>query len=85
MDFHCFQGGSFVPGIAVVPPLNLTFYGNCYMETCLPVDILLKASTFTTCTKTCFDVLLTNKATTTYVDNVVASVSNQHVLHLVVC
>ncbi|MFM7978241.1 MAG: hypothetical protein ACKPKO_02905, partial [Candidatus Fonsibacter sp.] len=41
--FPLLGGGNIVPGIAVVPPLSLTYYGNDYIEIGLDVDLSLKA------------------------------------------
>ncbi|MFM7989164.1 MAG: hypothetical protein ACKPKO_58605, partial [Candidatus Fonsibacter sp.] len=70
-------GGNIVPGIAVVPPLSLTYYGNDYIEIGLGVDISLKADKSTTYTKSEVDELLTNKASITYVDNAIAATSTR--------
>ncbi|MFM7987467.1 MAG: hypothetical protein ACKPKO_49960, partial [Candidatus Fonsibacter sp.] len=49
--FPLLGGGNIVPGIAVVPPLSLTYYGNDYIEIGLSVDLSLKADKSTTYTK----------------------------------
>ena len=38
--FPLFGGGNIVPGIAVVPPMHLTYYGNDYNELGLAVFII---------------------------------------------
>ena len=52
MGFPLLHAGNIVPGIAVVPPLNMTYYGNDYIEIGLSVDLSLKADKATTYTKT---------------------------------
>ena len=37
--FPLLGGGNIVPGIAVVPPMTLTYYGNDYIEFGLAVDL----------------------------------------------
>ena len=66
--FPLLGGGNIIIGIAVVPPLTLTYYGNDYIEIGLAVDLNQKANTSTTYTKTEVDGLLVIKASTSYVD-----------------
>ena len=70
-------GGNIVPGIYVVPPLSLSYYGNDYIQIGLDVDISLKVDKSTTYTKSEVDGLLTNKASITYVDNAIAATSTR--------
>ena len=49
--FPLLGGGNIVPGVAVVATLNLTYYGNDYIEIGLAVDLSLKADKSTTYTK----------------------------------
>jgi len=44
-------GGNIMPGIAGVPPLTLTYYGNDYIEIGLAVDLNQQANTATPYTK----------------------------------
>ena len=37
--FPLLGGGNIIPGIAVVPPLTLTYYGNGYNKIGLAVDL----------------------------------------------
>ena len=41
--FPLLGGGNIVPGIAVAPPLNLTYYGNDYIEIGLVVYLSQKS------------------------------------------
>ena len=74
--FPLLGGGNIILGIAVVPPMTLTYYGNDYIEICLAVYLNQKANTSTTYTNTEVDGLLVTKASTTYVDNALASKQN---------
>ena len=63
-------GGRYtVPGIAVVPPLNLTCYGKDYNEIGLAFDLSQKADNSTTYTKTEVDDIMKAKQNTlTFID-----------------
>ena len=74
--FPLLGGGNIIIGIAVVPPLTLTYYGNDYIEFRLAVDLNQKANTATTYTKTEVDGWLVPKASTTYVNNALAAKQN---------
>ena len=37
--FPLLGGGNIVPGVAIVPPLNVNYYGNDYIELGLAVDL----------------------------------------------
>ena len=63
------------PGVAVVPPLTLTDYGNACIEIGLAIDLSQTADKATTYTKTEVDGLLTGKATITCVDHAIANQS----------
>ena len=80
--FPLLGGGNIIPGIAVVPPMTLTYYGNDYIEIGLAVDLNQKANTATTYTKSEVDGLLSTKASTSYVDSSVASVLDQDLITL---
>ena len=60
--FPLLGGGNIVPGIAVVPPLSLTYYGNDYIE--IGVDLSQKADKSTTCTKSEVDSIASTKQAT---------------------
>ncbi|MFM7987372.1 MAG: hypothetical protein ACKPKO_49470, partial [Candidatus Fonsibacter sp.] len=60
--FPLLGGGNIVPGIAVVPPLSLTYYGNDYIE--IGVDLSLKADKSTTYTKSEVDSIASTKQAT---------------------
>ena len=62
------RAGNIVPGIAVVPPLNITYYVNDYIDIVLSVDLALKADKATTYTITQVDTSLALKGnqSTTY-------------------
>jgi hypothetical protein len=74
--FPLLGGGSIIPGIAVVPPLTLTYDGNDYIEIGLAVDLNQKANTSTTYTKTEVDGLLVTEASTSYVDTALTAKQN---------
>ncbi|MFM7978404.1 MAG: hypothetical protein ACKPKO_03730, partial [Candidatus Fonsibacter sp.] len=57
--FPLLGGGNIVPGIAVVPPLSLTYYGNDYIE--IGVDLSQKADKSTTYTKSEVDSIASTK------------------------
>ena len=78
--FPLLGGGNIIPGIAVVPPMTLTYYGNDYIEIGLAVDLNQKANTATTYTKSEVDGLLSTKASTSYVDSSVASLLDQDLI-----
>ena len=79
LGFPLLRAANIVPGIAVVPPLNITYYGNDYIEIRLSVDLALKADKATTYTITQVDTALELKAnqSTTYTktetDNLLAT------------
>jgi hypothetical protein len=62
--FPLLHAGSIVPGIAVAPPLNMTYYGKYYIETGLSVDLASKANQATTYTITEADTRLSGKQNT---------------------
>jgi hypothetical protein len=74
--FPLLGDGNIVPGIVVVPPMTLTYYGNDYIEIGTVVDLNQKANTATTYAKTEVDGLLVTKASTTYVDEAIAAKQN---------
>ncbi|MFM7986413.1 MAG: hypothetical protein ACKPKO_44585, partial [Candidatus Fonsibacter sp.] len=55
-------GGMIVPGIAVVRPLSVTYYGNDYIE--IGVDLSQKADKSTTYTESEVDYIASNKQAT---------------------
>ena len=76
-------GGNIVPGIAIVPPLNLTYYGNGYIEIGLAYGLSQKADKSTTSTKTEVDDIMKAKQdtlTVIYPMNLVALVAGYPLL-----
>ena len=78
--FPLLHSGNIVPGIAVVSPMPLTYYGDDYIEIGLAVYLNQKANTATTYTKTEVDGMIATKASTSYVDSSVSSVLSQNML-----
>ena len=74
--FPLLHAGNIVPGLAVVSPMTLTYYGNDYIGIGLAVDLNQKANTSTTYTKTEVDELLVTKASTSYVDTALTAKQN---------
>ncbi len=60
--FPLLGGGNIVPGISVVPPLVLTYYGNDYIE--IDIDLSQKADKSTTYTKSEVDSTASTKQAT---------------------
>ncbi|MFM7988535.1 MAG: hypothetical protein ACKPKO_55400, partial [Candidatus Fonsibacter sp.] len=60
--FPLLGGGNIVPGISVVPPLSLTYYGYDYIE--IDVDLSQKADKSTTYTKSEVDSIASTKQAT---------------------
>ncbi len=71
--------GNILPGLVVVSPMMLTYYGNEYIDIGLAVDLNQEADTATTYTKTEVDVMVATKASTSYVDSSVASVLSHNI------
>ncbi|MFM7979099.1 MAG: hypothetical protein ACKPKO_07250 [Candidatus Fonsibacter sp.] len=62
--FPLLGGGNIIPGISVVPPLSLAYYGNDYIQSGLDADLSLKADKSNTYTKSEVDSIASTKQAT---------------------